>query len=239
MRPEGWRACLAVVVVLAVGSSAAWAGALSGTVTVIGKDGKPISRSDHAVVYVQGIETPAPVAPAVLDQLGKEFVPRLLPVVKGQEVRFPNQDPVQHNVFSPHEQEPFDLGLYPHGESRSVRLNVLGRHKVYCNLHKSMVADILVLPNRFFGLTDAQGRYRIPGRLAPQSPGRAPGGPRHRRPLGGVRSVRAPCTGNSGCSASCGGTGTSRPRRSPRPCWTTCGRSRARSSSRTTQLWSS
>jgi hypothetical protein len=24
-----------------------------------------------------------------------------------------------------------------------------------------MVADILVLPNRFFGLTDAQGRYRI------------------------------------------------------------------------------
>jgi plastocyanin len=161
MRPEGWRACLAVVVVLAVGSSAAWAGALSGTVTVIGKDGKPISRSDHAVVYVQGIETPAPGAPAVLDQLGKEFVPRLLPVVKGQEVRFPNQDPVQHNVFSPHEQEPFDLGLYPHGESRSVRLNVLGRHKVYCNLHKSMVADILVLPNRFFGLTDAQGRYRI------------------------------------------------------------------------------
>ena len=63
--------------------------------------------------------------------------------------------------FPPTNRSPSTSGLYPHGESRSVRLNVLGRHKVYCNLHKSMVADILVLPNRFFGLTDAQGRYRI------------------------------------------------------------------------------
>jgi plastocyanin len=146
---------------MVVGISAVWAGTISGTVTVVGKDGRPLARFDHAVVYVQGIETPPPAAAAVLDQTNKEFVPRLLPVVKGQEVRFPNLDHVQHNVFSPHEQEPFDLGLYPHGESRSVRLSALGRHKVYCNLHKSMVADILVLPNRYFGLTDAQGRYRI------------------------------------------------------------------------------
>jgi len=155
-----WRMQVAAALMV-VGISAVWAGTISGTVTVVGKDGRPLVRFDHAVVYVQGIETSPPAAAAVLDQTNKEFVPRLLPVVKGQEVRFPNLDPVQHNVFSPHEQEPFDLGLYPHGESRSVRLNVLGRHKVYCNLHKSMVADILVLPNRFFGLTDAQGRYRI------------------------------------------------------------------------------
>jgi plastocyanin len=157
------KACQTVFLVLAVllCPPLVEAGSISGTVTVVGKDGRPLSRFDHAVVYVQGIESPPPGVPAVLDQLNKEFVPRLLPVVKGQEVRFPNLDHIQHNVFSPHEQEPFDLGLYPHGESRSVRLNVLGRHKVYCNLHKSMVADILVLSNRFFGLTDAQGRYRI------------------------------------------------------------------------------
>lgn len=163
MQPNPWRTLIPglAVVVLLGGVSAAWAGAISGTVTVLGKDGRPLSRFDHAVVSVQGIESLPPSVPAVLDQINKEFVPRLLPVVKGQEVRFPNLDHIQHNVFSPHEQEPFDLGLYPHGESRSVRLNVLGRHQVYCNLHKSMVADILVLPNRFFGLTDAQGRYRI------------------------------------------------------------------------------
>ena len=152
---------LAAAVVLAFGGYPAWAGTISGTVTVLGKDGRPLPRADNAVVYLQGLESPAPNTPVVLDQRNKEFVPRLLPVIKGQELRFPNSDQLQHNVFSPHEQEPFDLGLYPPGESRSVRLNVLGRHKVYCNLHKSMVADILVLPNRYFALTDAGGHYRI------------------------------------------------------------------------------
>lgn len=144
-------------------AGAAGAGEITGQATVLNKDGQALPRFDHAVVYIEGIETPPPAEPAVLDQKNKEFVPRLLPVVKGQEIRFLNSDKVQHNVFSPHEQEPFDLGLYPAGESRSVRLNALRRHKVYCNLHKSMVADILVLPNRYFSLTDENGRYRIQG----------------------------------------------------------------------------
>jgi plastocyanin len=99
-----------------------------------------------------------------MDQKNKEFVPRLLPAVKGQEIRFLNSDKVQHNVFSPHEEGPFDFGLYPPGELKSVRLNSLRRHKVYCNLHKNLVADVLVLPNTYFSLTDEKGRYRIQSR---------------------------------------------------------------------------
>jgi hypothetical protein len=141
----------------------AGAGEITGQATVLNKEEQPLPRFDHAVVYVEGIQTPPPPEPAVLDQKNKEFIPRLLPVVQGQEIRFLNSDKVQHNVFSPHEQEPFDLGIYPPGESRTVRLNALRRHKVYCNLHKSMVADILVLPSRYFSLTDVNGRYRIQG----------------------------------------------------------------------------
>lgn len=165
MKPETRRTPAVALMVLLVAtlSATAQAGSVAGQVTVLDKAGRPLPRFDHAVVYVMGLESPPPDVPAVLDQRNKEFVPRLLPVIRGQEVRFPNSDPLQHNVFSPHEQEPFDLGLYASGDSRSVRLNVLGRHKVYCNLHKSMVADILVLPNRYFALTDAAGRYRIEG----------------------------------------------------------------------------
>lgn len=134
---------------------------VDGQVAILNKDGQPLARFDHAVVFVEGITTPPPPEPAIMDQKNKEFVPRLLPVVQGQEIRFLNSDKVQHNVFSPHAEEPFDLGLYPSGESKSVRLNSLRRHKVYCNLHKSMVADILVLPSRYFSLTDDKGRYRI------------------------------------------------------------------------------
>lgn len=144
-------------------AAAAGAGEITGQLTILNKDGQALTRFDHAVVYIEGIESPPPAEPAVLDQKNKEFTPRLMPVVKGQEIRFLNSDKVQHNVFSPHEQEPFDLGLYPVGESRSVRLNVLRRHKIYCNLHKSMVADIFVLPNRYFSLSDESGRYRIQG----------------------------------------------------------------------------
>ena len=146
-----------------IGDADAGAGEIAGQVTILNRDGQPLSRFDHAVVYIEGIETPPPPEPAVMDQKSKEFVPRLLPVVKGQEIRFLNSDKVQHNVFSPHEEEPFDLGLSPSGEFKSIKLNSLRRHKVYCNLHKSMVADIIALPNRYFGLTDEAGRYRIQG----------------------------------------------------------------------------
>jgi plastocyanin len=142
---------------------AALAGEIVGQVTVLSKDNQPLPRFDHAVVWIEGIETPPPDQPAVMDQQNKEFMPRLLPVVRGQEIRFLNSDRVQHNVFSPHEQESFDLGLYPAGEFKSVKFNSLKRHKVYCNLHKNMVADVLVLPNRYFSLTDESGGYRIQG----------------------------------------------------------------------------
>lgn len=144
-------------------AAAARAGEISGQVTVLNREGNPLVRFDNTVVFIEGIETPPPSEPALMDQRNKEFVPRLLPVIKGQEIRFLNSDQVQHNVFSSHEQEPFDLGLYPTGESRSVRLNSLRRHKVYCSLHKNMVADLFVLPNRFFSVTDEAGRYRIQG----------------------------------------------------------------------------
>ena len=156
------RPAVFVLGILLATCLAAGAAEITGRVTVLSKDGQqPLKRFDHAVVFIEGLETPPPGEPAVMDQINKEFVPRLLPVVKGQEIRILNSDKVQHNVFSPHDQEPFDLGLYPAGESKSVRLQVLNRHKVYCMIHKSMVADIFVLPNRYFGVTDEGGRYHI------------------------------------------------------------------------------
>jgi hypothetical protein len=118
------RVAVLVFAILVATSLAVGAAEITGRVTVLSKDGeRPLTRFGYAVVYIEGIETPPPADPAVMDQKNKEFVPRLLPVVKGQEIRFLNSDKVQHNVFSPHEQEPFDLGLYPSGEFKSVRLN--------------------------------------------------------------------------------------------------------------------
>ena len=135
---------------------------ITGNVTVLKRDGKkPLKSFANAVVYLEGIETPAPQEPVLMDQKKKTFVPRLLPVVKGQEVQFLNSDRVRHNVFSPHEEEPFDLGRYPKGEYKSLTFNVLGRHRIYCDIHQRMIGDVFVLPNHYFGVTDKKGYFSI------------------------------------------------------------------------------
>jgi len=94
-------------------------------------------------------------------QLGETFIPHVLPVVKGSTVRFPNQDPIFHNVFSLSGTKSFDLGRYPKGDSRSVIFEEAGIVPVFCHLHSDMSAIILVLDNPYFAVPGPDGRYLI------------------------------------------------------------------------------
>lgn len=140
----------------------AHAGDITGKVTVLERKGKKALKSfENAVVYLEGIETPVHQEPVLMDQVKKTFIPRLLPVVKGQKIQFLNADKVQHNIFSPDESEPFDLGRFSKGETESVALFKLGPHKVYCDIHQQMIADIFVLPNQYFSVTNKEGHFLI------------------------------------------------------------------------------
>ncbi len=133
-----------------------------GEVTVLKKGReRPLKNRANAVIYLEGMKTAAPAKVVVLNQTKKRFTPRLLAVVKGQEVQFLNSDRVQHNVFSRHNEEPFDLGRYPRPQHKSVKFKTLGPHKVYCNIHQRMIADVFVLENDYFTLTDEMGRFKI------------------------------------------------------------------------------
>lgn len=135
---------------------------LQGNAKVYKKGGKrTLWGFDNTVVYLEGIATPADVEPVAVDQRKKKFLPRILPVVKGQVVRFYNQDRIEHNVFSTEEKNSFDLGRYPKGEYRDHPYDELGLYKVYCNIHKAMILDVLVVPNRYFSITDKKGNYMI------------------------------------------------------------------------------
>ena len=69
-----------------------------------------------------------------------------------------------HESYEPeHESNDFDLGLYPAGESRTLPLRHPGVVKLYCSIHESMNATILVTPARWFAIASAAGRYAIPG----------------------------------------------------------------------------
>lgn len=95
-------------------------------------------------------------------QKGEQFVPRMTVVPKGSTVAFPNQDRVFHNVFSLSKARRFDLGLFRDGASRTVTFKRAGVVDVYCNIHPKMTARVLVVPNRYYALTDSEGRFTIP-----------------------------------------------------------------------------
>lgn len=114
------------------------------------------------VVYLEKVPGPfrPPAEPAVIDQLGMKFVPRVLPVLRGTTVAFRNSDPVRHNVFTP-DAEKYNLGTWPTGESRTHVFAKSGVYRQLCNVHPEMEAFVIVLDNPYFAVTDEQGRFHL------------------------------------------------------------------------------
>ncbi|HEX6308029.1 MAG TPA: carboxypeptidase regulatory-like domain-containing protein [Longimicrobiales bacterium] len=101
-----------------------------------------------------------------LTQKDTMFAPGALVVQTGTTVDFPNGDPFFHNVFSYSKPKRFDLGRYPRGESKSVRFDEPGTVKIYCEVHKSMRAMVVVVPSPYHAVVDESGRFSI-GDVAP------------------------------------------------------------------------
>lgn len=162
---------LLVVVWLAAGLAWPVAPALAMTLTLGGTlkltaAGKALRAEEavEAVVYWRPREPVAiepPAEPLVVTTLRKTFVPRTLPLVVGSRVRFPNEDPILHNVFSTTAGNSFDTGLYGKGEGDIVTFAQPGLVRIYCNVHQAMVGHILVLDTPYYTRPDRQGRYQL------------------------------------------------------------------------------
>jgi plastocyanin len=96
-----------------------------------------------ASVVVAGTATAAEYEIA---QKNKEFTVTTLKIKVGDVVKFPNQDPFFHNVFSLSDVKTFDLGSYPQGQSKSVTFDKAGVVEVECSIHPAMKAKIEVGP---------------------------------------------------------------------------------------------
>ncbi len=118
------------------------------------------------VVWLEPVNAAAPAPKlankATMDQRDKAFVPHVLAIETGTQVSFPNSDPIFHNAFSNYNGQLFDVGLYPPGTSRSVRFGRPGIVRVFCNIHASMSAVIVVLNTPYYAVTGKDGTYRIP-----------------------------------------------------------------------------
>lgn len=158
---RAWGAAIALVALLSAGASA---GDLVGEVT-LDVEGARLADLGPTVVFLEptgsGAGIPAPAPPPVLRQRNARFDPSFLVLVQGQSLEFANDDTIFHNVFSFSKPNDFDLGLYPAGESRRVRFGDAGLVKIYCSIHESMNATLLVVPTPLFALAGASGGYRV------------------------------------------------------------------------------
>jgi plastocyanin len=125
---------------------------------------KGVPTAADIVVFIEEIPNKTfapPQKPLVMDQRDYKFIPRVLPVLVGSTVEFPNSDPDTHNAYSAADCCKFDLGHYPQGESRSVRFEKVGIAEILCNIHPQMGAYVLVLQNPFYCVTDTSGAFEI------------------------------------------------------------------------------
>jgi len=98
----------------------------------------------------------------VMDQRNLTFSPHILPVWVGSTINFPNNDSVNHNVFSLSRTKKFNLGSYKAGESKTVLFDRPGVVEVRCDVHAEMLAYVMVMKSPFWALTDETGRFEIP-----------------------------------------------------------------------------
>jgi plastocyanin len=98
---------------------------------------------------------------AEMIQKDKTFVPHVLAIMVGTTVDFPNYDPIFHNAFSNYDGQIFDIGLYPPGTTRSIVFHREGVVRVFCNIHPTMSAVIVVLKSPYFAVSEKTGAVEL------------------------------------------------------------------------------
>ena len=97
-----------------------------------------------AALAVLLLATQAQAAEHVVSQKGRAFSVKQLTVKQGDSIKFVNEDPFAHNVFSLSETKSFDLGSHGTGTSKSVVMDKAGTVEVECAVHPDMkmVVDV-------------------------------------------------------------------------------------------------
>ncbi len=148
-----------IALTVAVGGvEAAETATVRGTVVVKGQ-----KSSKDAVISIEApnLEYAPPPEPVKIDQKGFRFVPHITVLPVGSTVRFLNNDPEPHNVYSPEGR--YNLGTWPTGETRDHTFEKPGVYTQLCNIHPDMLAYVVILPTPYFAVTDSEGRFEVRG----------------------------------------------------------------------------
>jgi len=125
-------------------------------VRVVDGTGHPLA---DAVVYaVPAVSIPHGKLPmAIIDQINRQFVPRVSVVQAGTAIDFPNSDNIRHSVYSFSPAKTFELKLYAGRAAPPVTFDKAGIVVLGCEIHDTMVAWLLVVNTPYYGKSDSRG----------------------------------------------------------------------------------
>ena len=153
-------ACLPLIFLLPCLFAAPSAGAGTLSVAVTDAGGKPVPSAVVTYEPAAGGQ-PDKSGAYVMAQKGIKFAPYVLAVPVGATVDFPNQDRVNHHVYSFSPVQPFQFPLYGPGKKRSLRFDHPGTVALACNIHDSMTAYVRVVDEPYFATTDEHGHVTL------------------------------------------------------------------------------
>jgi plastocyanin len=153
---------IVLLAAIVVGAGAAQAQTSEIVAQVTDSRGKPVA--DAVVVAVPAdanARTGTRPREAVVDQVDKEFVPRVMAIFVGTTVTFPNHDDVRHHVYSFSAAKRFELPLYSGVPAKPVVFDKPGVVVLGCNIHDWMIGYIYVSESPYFAKTASDGKAII------------------------------------------------------------------------------
>lgn len=126
--------------------------------TVVDDKGKPVADAVVVAVPADGPVRLSARRDAVVDQVDKEFTPKVNVILVGTPVIFPNHDNVRHQVYSFSPAKRFELPLYAGVPAQPVMFDTPGVVVLGCNIHDWMVGYIYVSESPYFAKTHADGK---------------------------------------------------------------------------------
>lgn len=123
-----------------------------------------------AIVFIDnGKVAAAGSSPIIVDQIDREFVPKVSVIQQGQSVVFPNSDNIRHHVYSFSTPKVFEIQLYAGVPKTPILFDKPGVVALGCNIHDAMIGYIVVAPGDAFAKTDAGGNATLNVAAKPKS----------------------------------------------------------------------
>ncbi len=135
---------------------------------VINKKTDPMTLRNVLVSIKEGLgdrSFPAKSEPAILDQVGCQYTPHVLAVMKDQPVKIRNSDPTNHNInfFDAKINEKINETQPKQNMEKEIKLKAEAPFKVKCDVHPWMGMHVAVFNHPFFSVTSDEGTFEIKG----------------------------------------------------------------------------